>query len=142
VIIYVAGSSSEPERVRRAMDEVVGRGWTLAQDWLADIEREGAANPTDDEVRNRCADKDLSAVFDADVLWLLVPTSRSSGAWVEFGYAIALRLYRATHQQPERPIIIASGNTQQSIFCSLADREFSDDSDVCQWLAMTKVANR
>lgn len=139
--IYVAGPSSEPERVRRAMDEVRVRGWAVAQDWLADIEREGAANPVDDEVRRRCARADLDAVAQADVFWLLAPCQPTRGAWVELGQALAERetqrhLLESDPAGDPPLVIMVSGDCKQSIFCSLADREFSDDSDVGQWLSL------
>lgn len=140
MIVYVAGSSSEPERVRRAMGEVVGRGWTLAQDWLADIEREGAANPTDDDVRRRCARADRNAVSTATVFWLLAPEQPTRGAWVELGVAISVRAEEYRRFGHSDRLVVVSGNGKQSIFCSLADREFSDDSDVCQWFATTMGA--
>jgi hypothetical protein len=124
------------------MNDVLGRGrgWDIAQDWLADIEREGAANPTDDQVRRRCASADRDAVMSAHVFWFLAPTEPTRGAWVELGIAILARTEEYRRFGRSDRLIVASGQCVQSIFCSLADREFSDDSDVCQWLAMTKAA--
>jgi len=126
MIIYVAGASAEPERVRYAMDEVVANGWVLAQDWLKDIQLEGSANHVTEEKRAHYAQVDLKAVARSDVFWLLAPKERTSGAWVEFGAALVR----------EDVVVVVSGPFEQSIFCSLADKEFSDDRDVLKWLEL------
>ncbi len=87
--IYVAGASKEPERVRAAMDACRSRGWTITCDWLAEIERVGAANEgLTHGQRIEASEQDLGGIDDCEVFWLLAP-AHGVGAWAELGYALA-----------------------------------------------------
>jgi hypothetical protein len=126
--IYVAGSSKEMDRARKAMDAVRAHGWTLTQDWVAIIEEKGAPNLVDDVIRKQCAEADADAVLKSNVFWLLAPHTRTSGAWFEMGVAWMKR------KQDGEILIIASGPGEQSIFCALADCEFEHDGSALDWL--------
>ena len=118
--VYVAGSSSERSRVHAAMDSVRDAGLELTLDWLAAIDRVGAASPTDPAVRADAARADLDAIDRADVVWLLAPHpgSTSTGAWTELGYALA-----------KGKRVVVSGDATRSIFVSGAEAEVATDGD-------------
>lgn len=122
--VYVAGSSAELERARWAMSALDGYSIEVTHDWVSSVEEVGSANPaeaTDDE-RLAWADDDLSGVYQADVLWLLMPKQGSIGAYVELGLAIALGM----------PIVI-SGDHERSIFTVFGER-FEQDADALDWI--------
>jgi hypothetical protein len=125
VKVYVAGASKEPERVRRAMNAVLAEGWELTHDWLAEIERVGSANDGL-TLAQRCdsATRDLRAIREADMVWLLAPENDSTGAWVELGYVLGL--YDGCFVST--PGIVVSGpGSGRSIFCALTEC-VSDDT--------------
>jgi len=141
VRIYIAGASKEPERVRAAMTAATKLGLEITLDWLAAIEREGAANDgLDDEKRRRYSCDDIGAVRRADWVWLLAPhESPSSGCWVELGYALALADRsvedRDRHWKPWPRIIVSGSGRMKSIFASLAEMEFDHDDEALAYLA-------
>lgn len=125
--VYVAGPSSEPERVRSIMDMVTAYGWTVTHDWLKVIEEHGHADPASREARSQVAADDLYGIAEANIFWLLAPEKRGMGleprftnAWVELGYALALR------QRDCDYAIVSSGVTGACIFASHG-MEFPDD---------------
>ncbi len=124
--IYIAGASAEPERVQRAMDASRKLGLEVTLDWLAAIRAAGAATPSDANVRRACALADLQAIDRADVVWLLAPENASTGAWVELGYAIALRSDRSL-LRPLRAVIVSGPGAAKCIFAELADALFASD---------------
>jgi hypothetical protein len=123
VIVYVAGSSSEPERVRAFMDAVQAiPGARLAHDWLAPIERGVPANEgLAMGARFGHASDDLAAIQHAHAFVLLAPEKPTRGAWVEFGYALAVF-------EGGRDHVIVAGRGEQSIFCALGVEVGSDDN--------------
>jgi hypothetical protein len=143
VKIYVAGASKEPERVRAVMNAVKALGLEITCDWLTAIEAEGAANEgLDDDKRRRYSLDDLDAVRRADWVWLLAPSeSRSSGCWVELGYALALAdrsvENRDRHWKPWPRIIVSGSGRMKSIFASLAEMEFDHDDEALVYLRDT-----
>jgi hypothetical protein len=106
--VYIAASSREADRVRRAQAMVQERGWTLTLDWLSEIEANLVRGVRDMELsldeQRRHAQADLDAIRRADAVWLLAPAEPTKGAWVELGYALAR----------SRPVVV-SGPTS-SIF--------------------------
>lgn len=127
--VYVAASSQELDRATWAMDAIRAvPGLELAHDWTEVIRREGSANRNlGPRVRGDAARDCLARVTDAHVCWLLAPKTRTSGAWFEFSWYCASRTTRPS-------TAIASGDTDQSIFCSLADYEFTQDERALAWL--------
>jgi hypothetical protein len=133
--VYVAGASTELERAERAMNFVRRLGWEVAHDWVADVRRvreEGGRE--DDELtdaeRREFAEADLYAVASADLLWLLSPTTASSGAWVEFGFFLA----RLDSSQDAPRLIVSGPTARYHIFCALACRVFDYETDAGEYL--------
>lgn len=92
--IYIAGSSQEMDRAERMMRLVIHEpSLELASDWVALIRSAGSSNP-DWTLRRRrySAEFALEAVAGSDALWLLVPSTPSTGCWVELGAACTARL--------------------------------------------------
>jgi nucleoside 2-deoxyribosyltransferase len=82
--IYVAASWLSRERARVLMTQLEAEDHTITFDWTACV-------PSDDRATRAIqAKRDLQGVADADALVLLVDENPTQGAWVEFGYAIAL----------------------------------------------------
>lgn len=121
--VYVAGSSADLSRARRAAEVLVRHGIEVPSTWWEQIEKYGEGNPTDLDVRITCAGQDCAQVDAADVLWLLVPeTGYSHGAFFEFGRALTLEKR-----------VVCSGATKRSIFCSLAI-ECATDGQALEWI--------
>lgn len=122
--VYIAGSSQELRRASRALEIAEKLGLEVVSTWVSQIKLDGNANPIDFETRRACSDQDLAEVRDCDVLWLLVPLDDrySHGAFVEYGYAAACN-----------KIIVSSGPTVRSIFCSLG-HEFGADAEAARWI--------
>lgn len=119
--VYVAGSSHEIDRVRRAMAMVHGLGAKITFDWTLDVGQWGS-NPLTETTEKRAAfaQRDLDAIDEADVVWLLAPlTHPSRGACAEFGYAIAKK----------KPVVITGPESARraTIFFDLADVQHDDD---------------
>ncbi len=121
--IYVAGASKEIDLIEQLIARLKAGGHEITHDWTVDVRREGGGSPDDPGVRRSCALKDLGAVRDCDLFWLVKPaeTSTSTGAWVELGYALAL-----THNVGMDKYLIASGTSQKCIFADLVDHAFVD----------------
>jgi len=120
VKLYIAGSSSPSERARvdRAFKSAAQiPGVEVVGDWRHDIDIYGA-NDVEDPVT--FAKKDLDAILECDVLWLLI-CATGCGRGVEFGYV----LFRS---RTERVTMIASGDHGISIFSALADYPLPLDS--------------
>lgn len=132
--VYVAGASKEPDRVSAAMRWLRNAGHTITLDWLAAIEKAGAANEgLSDEDRRYYAAEDLAAVAEADVIWLLAPENASTGAWVELGYAIAIR--DCDDKSAGAPLIVVSGPARmRCIFASFANYETDTDNLAYLWI--------
>jgi len=106
--VYVAGASADRAAIaRHIQDLTLSRMVEVTLDWTAVMAN--VAKPDSDlteEERNRYARQDLEAIDAASVFWLVIPNSKSVGAWVELGYAIA-----------RNKLIITSGD-HASIFTS------------------------
>lgn len=122
--VYVAGSSGELFRVRRAMDRLREAGVAITFDWTREVELVGTANPKGATKADRIgwAKADLSGVANADLLLVLVSPDPARGAYYEAGYAKANGV----------PTIFA-GETTQSIFCSLG-AEFAEDDEAVKFI--------
>lgn len=118
MIVYVAGSSKQLDRVRNAMEALRELGHTVAHDWVSIVEAVGSAHPDDDSGRARFAKADLAAVAQADMLWLLYQ-DESVGAFWEAGYA----------QGRGIPVVV-SGACEGNIFVANCDWNYDRD-DQC-----------
>lgn len=119
--VYVAASSDEIDRAVRWIAMLRGAGIHVTSSWPEVITREsaGVANPREASVedRRRWSSQDLNEVQAADVLWMLAPTRASGrGAYYEAGAADALG-----------NVVVASGDTKQSIFLARATEFDTDD---------------
>lgn len=128
--VYVAASSREMDRARAAMTALRMHGVEVTVDWVAAIEAAGAANEgLSDEDRQRYAREDLDGVCVADVVWLLMPTTPTAGAYVELGYALARREVQDDSDCTRTPIVISGPGQERCIFAALADRCVATDAD-------------
>jgi len=111
--VYVAGASAEAEVVSEYIERLKGYGIDVTLDWTKDVIEQGGGNAgLADPQRRHFAKKDLKAIAEADILWLIIPPFDmvSYGCWVELGYALDTGLR-----------IFASGDYRCSIFTSLTD---------------------
>jgi nucleoside 2-deoxyribosyltransferase len=118
--IYIAASSSELDRVKRARGVLQRLGFDVRADWVEQVEQHGGdGNPREaprDELR-AMAESDVAAVRDCDaVLWLLPRDHKSEGAAFEVGAAYACGV----------PIFVA-GDYRRTIFSALAYRSALSD---------------
>jgi hypothetical protein len=126
VRIYVAASSAERDRARRAIAAVCATpGLELTHDWLTEIEATGVTDRELDRAGQRAAAlTDLHAIRRAQVLWLLAPAAPSQGAGVEWGWALASAVLP----------IVSGPAASNSIFSSLAGLEFATDELALDYL--------
>jgi hypothetical protein len=114
-------------------------GMELAHDWVADILKRSERDLTDDDLTMEEAARfvggDINAILQSNVLWLLIPTKPTTGAWVEYGIGIvARRLGNATGT--ERWLICSGGESRPPIFTVAANHVFRTDKLAFQWLKL------
>lgn len=136
--VYVAGAWVEQRfRAKPMIAACQARAIQITHDWTA---AEGAIHGSSDAdlthvQRRQFAEEDLKGIRDADVLWLLAPETKGScGAWVELGYALALRESNPFVVDGHPRIIVSGLMNKRSIFTELADRLFDTDEEALQWL--------
>jgi hypothetical protein len=120
--VYVAGSCKEIPRVRLAQDYLRERGVTITHDWTVDVtEAGGESNPAEatDRQKRTWANRDLTAIDEADACLFLGTQKPSPGMHVELGYAIG-----------SCNVLVWAGH-QPSIFNHLCHFVFLDDLDAC-----------
>lgn len=134
--VYIAGAFVEQnERAKPMMAACKKKGIKITHNWTVNNFEPGGSDADLTHIqRRKFASEDLIGVVKADVLWLLAPEAKGScGAWVELGFALALRDER--QQDVSSPVIIVSGcMNKRSIFTELADRLFDTDEEALQWL--------
>lgn len=132
--IYVAGPSSQIDQIEGFMAILQEAGWSITFDWTVPVREVGNASPDDVTIRRDAALADLSGVSRARVLWLVQPdaSSSSTGAWVELGYALALRGCETPNSGHRT--IIASGSSKKCIFSDLADYRFESHDDALKFI--------
>lgn len=117
--IYVAGSSAELERAAKWIELLTLSELTVTHNWPENIRAVGEANPkavsTEDSAR--WASECMDGVQRAQLLWLLMPTGGSFGAFTELGVALQRKI----------PIVVSGPLLYRSIFVSLAERVFDED---------------
>ena len=120
-IVFVAGASAEPDRVRWAMEEVLGHGWILAHDWLDDIERADTADRDAPLVlRQEAALTLIDAIERSTAVWVLAPEEPSTGAWAEIGIACMEARFRERSGEDDLVIIVSGPECDACIYASLA----------------------
>src|SRR5699024_11049409 len=90
--IYIAGSSRDLERAKRAMALAEECGFKIQYDWVAAIEANGgrANEDVDEATAIRASRSCLMAAVEADVMWcLLDPVHRSPGMHAELGARVS-----------------------------------------------------
>jgi len=135
--LYIAGASGEIDRVTHWMARAREAGYAITCDWPAAIVREGGVANALGPRRADYAKEDLVGVYEARTFWLLAPMNASTGAWVEFGYALAL-----TGAQRDLPwgraeslVVVSGPGAARSIFPALADHELPTDEEAFALLA-------
>lgn len=141
--VYVAGAWVEQNyRAKPMIAAIKARSIVCTHDWTA---AEGAIHGSSDAdlthvQRRQFAEEDLKGIRGADVLWLLAPEAKGScGAWVELGYALAMREFYRGFNLPEfrddsTRVIVSGPKNKRSIFTELTDRLFDTDEEALQWL--------
>lgn len=140
--VYVIGSSKEMERAKTYIRLVeLHPHMTLAKDWTASFDKAAIDGFSHDsqmplERRQHEATEDLGAVLSCDVLWMLTPTTPSSGAWSEWGEGLAFRHVKRTLGVAGMRLICSGPGHENYIKCSLADRIFETDEAAWGWLSL------
>lgn len=107
--VYVAGGSDERDTVAQPMiDRLRAAGVEITHDWTR---CEGYERDSATAERAEWARQDLEGVRAADIVWMMVPAERSTGASAEFGAALALR----------KRVIVSGPQARGSIFFLLAE---------------------
>ena len=140
--IYIAGSSKERQRVRERMHWIHAQdNLVLTFDWERHIDAVQTVLPLEDKhlpeaVQRDSAEKDTSAVVHANILWLLIPRTESTGCHTELGIAIGyMQAMQRNAPTVSKRHIIASGTGKFNIFYTMADHRFVDDADAQDWLS-------
>lgn len=131
--VYVAASSAELSRAKEAMRQLRAAGHQVTQDWVAEIEAVGAANPTGaaKSKRVKWSASCLYGVEQADAIWLLMPETEGFGAAVELGYAIGERRFRMWEDEDgdrKLRIVVSGPSHERSIFTAMADVAYPTDA--------------
>jgi nucleoside 2-deoxyribosyltransferase len=132
--VYVATSSNPIEEAERYMQSVRDAGLSISFDWTVMVREAGSGSPDDPETRKAASLRDLHGVESADILWLIKPENASTGAWVELGYALALKL-ADNRSETKRPRIVVSGASKKCIFADLADESFTEHADALVFIS-------
>ena len=117
--IYVSGSFSEQERLRKEAHELLQAGHHITSTWLNEVKKPPVL--TDDEW-NRClAVKDLAEVAAADcIICDLDANSTTGGRYVEFGFALGRY----------NMLKLVVGKDTHGVFNALADYKFKNWEEV------------
>lgn len=139
--VYVAGAWVEKEEraipVIKALREA---GIVITHDWTADENNVSNAVTSDSqlprEYRLKHAQLDRDGVLTAHLVLLLAPRERgASGAWTEFGMALARK--EIEQADPMRQMLksrtllvfVSGTNCRRTIFTELADECIESDAD-------------
>lgn len=127
MIIYLAGASAEVDMVADYMARLRVHGIEIAHDWTLSVIANRALGKPDSELtheeRLRHAIADFDGVAQSDILWLLTPVGPSTGAFAEFGIALARGIK-----------IVCSGTWKRCIFTELCPPRFDKHDDAFQWI--------
>lgn len=124
--LYIAASSDRAERARVDAAFAVAASMPhveIVGDWRPSVDAHGS-NPTDRMVGAQAAAQCHDALYQAEMLWFLVPETVSVGSWFEFGFA--------TRGHVD---VICSGKFDQTIFTTFANACFVDDASAAALIA-------
>ena len=124
--IYIAGASAQIELIESFIANVRAAGHAITFDWTVKVREAGDASPDDLSVRRDAAEADRKGVADSELTWIVQPDvgSLSTGAWVELGIALGLKLARPRTDVLVPPMLVVSGPSRKCIFSDLADFRF------------------
>lgn len=132
-IVYLAASSKELPRARRAMDWITEAKHTVALDWVQQILAMGGKDPNrgiPPNIARTIALNAFSHLRRSNVIWLLSPETETEGAWIEFG---AYAFHVSTLIGPK--LIMSGGDPETSVFLNgLLTHHFVDDEAAIRWL--------
>ncbi|MGH9541243.1 MAG: hypothetical protein ACRD2H_05105 [Terriglobales bacterium] len=131
--LYIAGAGAELEICEHWRDRIRAETtWDITYDWMSTVRgaREVGQRECDLSVADR---RTIARLCDegarAEIFWLVIPGRTSIGCWVEYGLACA----RSRGHEVGREVIV-SGNSNRSLFASLATRAFASHEDAFAWL--------
>lgn len=133
--VYIAGASSEIERIELWSAALRKAGVLVVSTWPEVVRKVGSANPMTATRNERAgwANTDLNEIVEASVFWLLLPTGKpTAGAYTELGFAILQS--RMQHDArnmgfPVIPLITISSGKETSIFTALTHRHTATDDE-------------
>ncbi len=127
--IYIAGGSSEIELCQGMIDAVTHYGGRITYDWTRDPGWK-LGRPLTMQERAECAARDLAAVAEARLFWLMLPQEKTEGAHVELGVALALRAFGL----PGREVIVSGPMLDSRLFPARADRIFAEHGEALAYV--------
>lgn len=124
--IYIAGGSSEIELCQRMIDTVSSAGGRITYDWTRDPGWK-LGRPLTMREREDAGGRDLAAIMNAWLFWLMLPVKPSEGASTELGVALVVRALGEIVRLPDaRRVIVSGPMTDSRLFPALADHIFAD----------------
>jgi hypothetical protein len=126
--IYIAGGSSEIELCRGMIDAVASHGGRITLDWTRDP-LWSIGRPLAMAERAETAARDLAAVAESRLFWLLLPARPSEGAATELGAALTLRA-----QGRDVEIVVSGPMLDSRLFPARADHIFAEHTEALAYV--------
>jgi hypothetical protein len=118
--VYVAGGSDEPHVAAGFIARLEAAGLEVTFNWAGIVAKNRQDGLTEEQMpreqRRQHASDDRAGVQACEVLWLLVPPSKTEGGFWELGHADAL----------EKLCVVSGSHRNRSIFSALSDLHFDD----------------
>lgn len=115
------------------MEMLRAAGWTITYDWtkepLWDVKPSRELTP---EEARECALRDADGVAGADVLWLMLPESKSEGAHFELGFFLGM--LRAAPSPAKGVVVSGDVASLGRIFPRLAHAQFENHANALEYL--------
>jgi hypothetical protein len=146
LMIYVAASSKEMPRVDAALALIDAAGPKVVVctfRWIDEMRATMAAGIKESDLNRDEARaigrKCLKGVWDADVVWLLYPTTPTRGAWGEIAASVTMRELSGWPRQLsvvsyENPADFRDPGAGAQIFARMADAEIAGDENAFKWI--------
>lgn len=124
--IYIAGSSKDLDRVKKAAKLAGDSGWGITHRWWDVVEHVGDANPKEATRAQQLewSLQDLNGVETAHAIWLLADV-HGLGCWIEFGFSLT---------RGQQKLRAMSGKGITTIFASLAGIVCETDEEALKYL--------